>query len=138
MKQFTEDYCSFEIAKLLKEKGFNEYCPLWYNLDKPTDGPLFYKEIGWYGHNSYDYIGKRIVSAPTHQMALKWLREVHKIFVEPFVSIDLNGKYHYCFRLLNSICKDILEPKDLVKIDFKDTYEEAVEAALKYTLENLI
>ena len=29
MKQITEDYCSFEIAQLLKEKGFDgkkSYC----------------------------------------------------------------------------------------------------------------
>ena len=55
MATITENFVSFEIAKLLKEKGFNEYCPLWYNLDKPIEGPFFYKEIGWYGHNSYDY-----------------------------------------------------------------------------------
>ena len=24
--QITEDYISFEVAKLLKEKGFNEHC----------------------------------------------------------------------------------------------------------------
>lgn len=128
MKQITEDYCNFEIAKLLKEKGFDESVYSFYNQNGLLD------IISCRTRNSYtcDY------AAPTHQMALKWLREVHKIFVEPFVSIDLNGKYHYCFRLLNSICKDILEPKDLVRIDFKDTYEEAVEAALKYTLENLI
>ena len=71
-------------------------------------------------------------------MVVKWLREKYKIFIEIGVSIDLNGKYHYGFRLLNSICKNILEPKDLVKMGFKDTYEEACEASIKYTLENLI
>ena len=127
----TEDYVSYEIAKLLEEKGFDEPCIGFYN---PRNGTLFEASI----RKSWHYDKHGSINAPTHQMALKWLMEVHKIFVEPFVSIDLNGKYHYCFRLLNSICKDILEPKDLVKIDFKDTYEEAVEAAIKYTLENLI
>lgn len=28
----TEDYVSFEVAKLLKEKGFNELTPLSYSL----------------------------------------------------------------------------------------------------------
>jgi hypothetical protein len=28
----TEDYVSFEVAKLLKEKGFNEPCIATYNL----------------------------------------------------------------------------------------------------------
>lgn len=26
MTAITEDYCSFEVAKLLKEKGFDEAC----------------------------------------------------------------------------------------------------------------
>lgn len=44
MKQITEDYCSFEIAKLLKEKGFDgEVYP---NIDIHKNNPtlLYYKE----------------------------------------------------------------------------------------------
>ena len=37
-----EAYCSFEVAKLLKEKGFDEYCPLWYDLNKPSEGPILF------------------------------------------------------------------------------------------------
>lgn len=135
MKQ--EDYCSFEVAKLLKEKGFNEYCPLWYNLDKPTDGPLFYKEIGWYGHNSYDYIGKRIVSAPTHQMALKWLREVHNIHisVQPDYPSKTNYKLSWCWSV-NMLHKDCFECKK--HQSYIDTFEQAVGAAILYVLKNLI
>lgn len=127
----AEDYVSFEVAMLLKEKGFDERGLCVYVVE---DKSLIV--FGDWVENSC--LLEHLIAAPTHQMALKWLREVHKIFVEPFVAIDLNGKYHYCFRLLNSICKDILEPKDLVKIDFKDTYEEAVETALLYVLKNLI
>lgn len=132
-KQITEDYCSFEVAKLLKEKGFpqQEYINTF----------PYYTQNGNLWSGDINTVRQRYcveAIAITQSFALKWLREVHKIFVEPFVSIDLNGKYHYCFRLLNSICKDILEPKDLVRIGFKDTYEQAVEAALKYVLENLI
>ena len=129
----TEDYVSFETAKLLKEKG------AYFDTDR------VYTSIGraWEINmkqfkKQFDYEVSNYIQRPTLQMALKWLREVHKIFVEPIVAIDLNGEYHYCFRLLNSICKDILEPKDLVRIGFKDTYEEAVEVALLYALKNLI
>ena len=30
----TEDYCSYEVAKLLKEKGFNEPCRAYWD-DQP-------------------------------------------------------------------------------------------------------
>ena len=126
MKQITEDYVSFEIAKLLKEKGFDTPCRQAYFKDLLVD------------YTMYGFCDGELIDCPSQSLALKWLREVHKIFIEPFVAIDLNGEYHYCFRLLNSICKDILEPKDLVRIGFKDTYEEAVEVALLYALKNLI
>lgn len=128
-KQITEDFVSYETAILLKEKGFDEACKAVYEKGILRINTL----CDYYNSELSSY-----VCAPTHQMTLKWLREVHKIFVEPFVAIDLNGKYHYCFRLLNSICKDILDSKDLVRIDFKDSYEEAVEEALLYVLKNLI
>ena len=126
-----EDYVSFETAKLLKEKGFDIPVHTFYNPKKipywlKLDPCLINRNAGVQ------------ISAPSHQMVVKWLREKYKIFIEIGVSIDLNGKYHYGFRLLNSICKNVLEPKDLVKMGFKDTYEEACEASIKYTLENLI
>lgn len=127
----TEDYVSFETAKLLKEKGFDEYYPLWYNLDKPTEGPLFYKEIGWYGHNSYDYNGRRIVSAPTLQMAMKWLREVHNIVIE-ITSIWIKGfGYNYIVRI-------VVEGETKKSLKHYNYYEEACELSIKYSLENLI
>ena len=133
----TEDYVSFETAKLLKEKGFDEYCPLWYNLDKPLEGPFFYKEIGWYGHNSYDYNGKRIVSAPTLQMAMKWLREVHKVHISiyPFNrELPVTDEFYYTCDIATSK----LSSKEGHLRGVWKTYEEATEAALKYCLENLI
>ena len=52
----TEDYCSFELSKFLKEKGFKqEGCHKSYSMEGPV--------------------------APTHQMAMKWLRKIKKIFI---------------------------------------------------------
>lgn len=132
MNKFIEDgYVSYEIALLLKEKGFDIPCHTFYNSKKSC----FLLKLDPALINRNDGVQ---ISAPSHQMVMKWLREKYKIFIEIGVSIDLNGKYHYGFRLLNSICENILEPKDLVKMGFKDTYEEACEASIKYTLENLI
>ena len=40
MKQITEDYCNFEIAKLLKEKGFDADTEhnMWYVVEKFSTG----------------------------------------------------------------------------------------------------
>ena len=73
-----EDYVSFKTAKLLKENGFDEECSCFYNnIDYGTpglevDGRLYYKNSA---------LDDEEYAAPTLQMAMKWLREVHKIFI---------------------------------------------------------
>lgn len=124
----TEDYVSFEIAKLLKEKGFDWECIGYYVDDAPND--VKYSFLG----ETNSTWESRCCSAPTIQMAMAWLREVHKIFIEVSVSIDLNGDYHYSYFILDKECKYIRKGFT----DFDWNYEEALEAALKYTLENLI
>ena len=133
MATITEDYVSFEIAKLLKEKGFDEYCWCWYE----EDGYLRESNDDFGVQSNSDHVvddDEFNCSAPTPQMAMKWLMEVHKIFIEISVSIDLNGKYHYRYFILNKECKYVIDIED----QMFDTYEEACEAAIKYCLENLI
>ena len=122
----TEDYCSFELSKLLKEKGFDEECD-W-----------FYEEVGDLNRRTRNGCDKYINSlldygeyaAPTHQMAMKWLREVHKLHID----IDPSeGDWSPCVIELEN-----WSSLTGGEIAIQDTYEEAIEAALKYSLENLI
>lgn len=99
-----EDYCSFEVAKLLKEKGFNN--------DYPKGDCT---QIGC-----------------THQMAMKWLRE-KQIYIR--IIEDAFGK-SYRFEVYSK--NPNVKVNYYVPNYYKDTYEDAVEAALKYCLENLI
>ena len=130
----TEDYVSFETAKLLKEKRFDERC-LYYYEDNTSYNNVVIKFSSWFDNKKYSNseIGRRY-TAPTLQMAMKWLREVYKIFIEISVSIDLNGNYHYSYFILNRECKYIRKGYT----DFNWNYEQACEAALKYCLENII
>lgn len=70
----TEDYVNFETAKLLKEKGFDAYVSSFYD----DEGEFSRKVADWNWN-----IGTRY-SAPTLQMAMKWLREVHNLVIEPY------------------------------------------------------
>lgn len=72
---------------------------------------------------------------PTHQMAMKWLREVHKIdiFIDTDFPID---RMKYTYKIVR-IYKDGDKYTDVMGGSF-DTYEGAVEAAIKYSLENMI
>lgn len=127
LDMILEDYISFELAKLLKEKGFDESVNRFYEIS--TGQPLLVRSE--YCRNSYttDY------AAPTLQMAMKWLREVHHIFIyiEPFITTSgLQGYKPYCTKIDEEFMW--INPLNTSS----DTYEEAVEAVLKYSLENLI
>ena len=114
----TEDYVSFETAKLLKKKGFNEGCSTTY-----TPNGFFHT------HNYRPLLGD--IFAPTLQMAMKWLREVHNIDIFPWKI----GKGIYSCAIFNSNTgQDLSSDKDFPS----EKYEDTAEAAIKYCLEKLI
>ena len=131
----TEDYVSFETAKLLKEKGFDICCEFQYI--NCLSGHPFLTDIrddaGCYYKNSE--IGQDEYSAPTLQMAMKWMREVHNIHVVPkfdFYAGDYTGRIYDGRRVSTG------EKDDYIAIVGNSTYEQACEAAIKYCLEDLI
>ena len=107
----TEDYCSFEVSKLLKEKGFLKDVDL-----RMSQNLSFYDNIGlhhnlnkWYDSLIQDKID--FVVAPTHQMAMKWLREVHNIMVSPY-ALSLG----YYFEIVDLTTRDITGCKPLYQV----------------------
>lgn len=128
MSMITEDYVSFETAKLLKEKGFDQNCATYY-----LDG-----QVWRHYHGEVIPKDKQIYAAPTQAMAMKWLREVHKLSVRPRYDEVEDEKervfYVWFFDILSmKPYKMLAEPEQGYS-----AYEEACEAAIKYCLENLI
>ena len=124
----TEDYVSFETAKLLKEKGFNELCYQKYD----SDGELSFNHVGYV--NSEKPCDDFYALAPTLQMAMKWLREKGiEIIVYPFSNIVEENMLYTADICTSTLTRQLGHLRGIWK-----TYEEAVEAALKYCLENLI
>lgn len=117
-----ERYCSFEVAKLLKEKGFVIPCDWIYC----SDGTFGHKNSLW---------DKEMFLAPTHQMACDWLREKGY-----HIEIYANASG---YRFI--ISKTPPDGTDLV-CDIEgnndggawDDFGECIETALKYAFENLI
>lgn len=127
----TEDYVSYEVAKLLREKGFDENCRMWYE-----DDDYLVSTNDDYGlQSNSDHLSKYFeYSAPTLQMAMKWLREKGI-----YITI-IYGDYPSLNKVFWTPQIDSLKGFDLPTDFYKeyDKYEEAVEAAIKYCLENLI
>ena len=140
-----DDIVSFETAMLLKEKGFNEPCSYYYENNE------LYKLCYYQGDGTGFVCNNSPISdrlsceemqctAPTQSLAQKWLREVHHITFnanpypdnEEIVYIvtikDISNKKHVDFNvMMNTSNKAIM---------FK-TYEDAIEAGLKYCLKSI-
>lgn len=116
-----EELITFETAKLAKEKGFVNYTPIKYDLqgeDESCDTNEFYHLVLKANH----------YAKPTQSLLQKWLREVHNIYVEPFVLTDTKDLSFTC-----SIAKGT-KLIDANQIDEYDTYEEALEVGLQEAL----
>lgn len=143
--QITEDYVSFEVAKLLKEKGFDS--------DEVGDNGGFYSERCYEsGHGVKTKSGQEVgivyddltnseldydeYLRPTLQMAMKWLREVYnQNIILDMISLDEDC---YVLWTFNVYCNKNYKIIWGTKQPKYDTYEEACGAAIKYCLTNLI
>ena len=148
-----EAYVSYEVAKLLKEKGFKESTQfVWYEhfpspnavhnseIGKPKRDYFYWEKEGernspWANNSPIpSYISGEVYSCPTHQMACAWLREKHHIYANPIRQgnyDDYSDYYTWIVASNGTIHRN-------QSVADKLSYEDAVEAALKYSLENLI
>ena len=155
-----EDYVSFEIAKLLKEKGFKRW---WCYKSYGT--AVYYKGVPLSVDEEYDLISKghkneieyveggylydfgsnnsdddmKAWAAPTLQRAMKWLREIHHYYIQVMLDSWACGGHTGYYVVIQRTDNDFeMMLQDAVDEVFYQTYEEACEAAIKYCLENLI
>lgn len=124
-----EDYVSFETAKLLKEKGFDWECISYYVDYEPND--VKYSFLG----ETNSTWESRCCSAPTLQMAMKWLREKHGIII--LVSFFREDRFSYDI-LLDGECGDNYILHSGYMFEHFKNYEDACEVAIRYSLENLV
>ena len=161
MTTITEDYVSFEIAKLLKAKGFDEKCSYVWMLDKAnnpedTDGvykvasPCFMEGESYVSNEDIDrvleyydeYYHKDAFLCPTLQMAMKWLREEHSIIiiVEPHIFNTQEGRAtQFSFSVwVEDNYEDPYFDDSEHQFESFSTYEKTCDVAIKYCLTNLV
>jgi hypothetical protein len=118
----TEELVTLETAKMLKEKGFNEYCKDIINHKGIMMETIF--------RTSKD-LPKSFYSCPTQSVAQKWLRETKNIHICVY-----NCACGYGYEISKAdgthITSSVYEgPNDGGKWDI---YEEALEAGLQEAL----
>lgn len=138
----TEDYCSFEVAKLLKEKGFNEPTE---TIIYPDNNIVFVdtNSISRIPHqklrNSENNIYDNSVCCPTLQMVFKWLREIHNLHIDIFIGITEDDTYTFWTYFIVDLKGNMIVNAYGEDINFKgESYEQTVDSAIKYSLTNLI
>ena len=135
----TEDYVSFEVAKLLKSKKF--HVPTRSHYD--SRGGFGFFDISKIDWNNYKcFRERRCYSAPTIQMAMKWLREVHNFHIAVVPCEVGAGVMDYTYVLYKIDAKNFyfenLGIQGRAKNVNEISYEQSCEAAIKYCLEKLI
>ena len=129
----TEDYVSFETAKLLKKKGFDDNCAALYDL---RNGEFSQRGVGYvFNNGQWD----NFITAPTLQMAMKWLREEKHYYIQVMLDSWACGGHLGYYVVIQKTDSDFeMMLQDAVDEVFYETYEQACEAAIKYCLEKLI
>lgn len=123
----TEDYCSFKVSKLLKKKG----------AELQTHYSSLSRSLVWwwkYGNelHGYNWFGDfdNMLPAPTHALAIKWIRENF--------GYNIEVSYRNADKAYQSISHPIFPKTKIGLCGNYNSNEEAIEAALLYTLKNLI
>jgi hypothetical protein len=118
-----EDYCSFEVSKLLKEKGFEIWC---------------YAGYGYDGKNQYTQLRNSDCIAypkPSHALAIKWIRE--NFDIEIFITPLYGPRHNLNFNTRRYDAHIRTSERAPTAKGFKTSFK-ATESALLYTLKNLI
>lgn len=128
-----EDYVSLEVAKLLKEKGFNEYCGAYYHLnwEDMTEEECF--EVA----PNHDFRNKDNgyrVGAPTLYQAQQYLWSEHKLLVTAFLDEPFAEPYQFLWSIQDAN-KEIDNYGNVISKEKYSTYQEALNAVILKALE---
>ena len=148
----TEDYVSFETAKLLKEKGFDGKCykvwvyytsstPMLWAAQTFVEGETIVDresvesaECTWntiYGNSENKNHG---YLAPTLQMAMKWLRNEKGIAIIPIIHSVLDyEKFLWDIKIVVAKTNETFSQGWIY-----ENPENGYDRAIRYCLENLI
>ena len=134
-----ECYVSFEIAKLLKEAGFDWECSCYYSvntLHEPNNGFIhIYKQYKalFYDHNRTKM---PVYSAPTLDVAQRWVREVKDIDI--YIFPTTNNKRGCVYEWGIKTFGRALWVEGQPYTNQYETYEEAQEVGIKKALEMIL
>ncbi len=116
----SEDFVSLEMAKILKDKGFDIPCFCQY-----TDKGTIWRRLGAENFNAYD----TCCSCPTLYEVHKWLRDKKHVYIEVIYMCDNYWYYDIWLILMN---KKLILKDSIVEYE---SYEDALKEGISDVLE---
>lgn len=113
----NEDYVSFEVAKLLKEKEFDWGCRAYYAPNS---------EVLTHSLDVSNTCNVDVYAAPPLHMAQKWFREAKGIHIV----IDFKSKDSWYYIIYDLGENEFIEQSE----EYFNTYEGALQAGILETL----
>lgn len=127
-KEMKEQYVTFETAKLLSENGFTWKCRSYYLSDGQR-----------YEHCHQEVLPKdeTVYACPTQAVAMRWLREEHRIAVSP-IPYRYPSKWECMLVYLGrSAEKD--DKYDICLLEkISPSYEAAAEAGICHVVNKIV
>lgn len=116
--------CTYEQSVRLKRLGFDWPCWHWFATSDGKKFPFRCMEEGNFNQGCE-------VSAPTTDLAMRWLREEMQLFITVSPQVDIFKKRGYCFLVT------YLPDLSVVGCSYElnDNYDTAVLKALDYAIE---
>ena len=123
----TEELVTLKTEKILKEKGFNEFCK-----DIINDNGKLMETV----YRTNNDLPKSFYSCPTQSIAQKWLREIRGVYVYVEPVIGKRWKLSFCDFNVPTEESDWMENEINKGNGYKVyvTYEEALEAGIQEAL----
>ena len=140
-----EAYCSYKVAKLLKEKDFNGLCSACFDPNDKSFKTIYYNTSGEVEPQDWNNLSRReagkiglatwygYISAPTLQMAIAWLRKKGIAIVPIISSILDNESFLWDIKIVIAKTNETYRQGWVY-----EEYENAINDALEYVLENLL
>ena len=132
-----QDFVTKEVSVLLQKAGFNEPCVRMYDVyGNLRETPNSINDDLLVINRKTGGTDISMTTAPMIQEALRWIWDTYKIYVEIYMSIDLNGKNWYFYDLLDETCKHMMSANEVNEVGHFESREDAANAAIEKIFEN--
>ena len=144
----TEDFIPFELAKKLKEKGFDEECLAYYTSeytlylnkvvlcdDKYLEvAEIDYEECLRSYNTQKDRLLRTIVDAPTISQVLKWLRKEKQLHIVIVTGHNIVTNTHLWGYKIWDLANHVWLHAKIAD----DSYELAALSGIEFVIDNLL